>query len=140
MLPGRRLPFALAVPALAVASMQLAHCGDGDLSVRDAGRESDATVEGGSVGDDAAAACDASGWLCLSDAGVPTCVADIGWQCAVDTRCGSPTTLRGKVLIPVGCNPLANVVVFVPGDKTHLPAIPGAPTCGASNRCRLATT
>ncbi len=136
MLPGRGLSFALAMQAtLIVVSMQLSHCGRQDLSLRDGGGESDATVEVGSVGDDALEeqpACDASGALCLSDAGVPTCVADIGWQCAVDTSCGSPTTLTGKVFDPAGQNPLANVVVFIPSNATQLPAIsPGAPTCGS---------
>jgi hypothetical protein len=58
---------------------------------------------------------------------------DAGWSCAVDTACGTPTTLTGKVFDPAGLNPLVDVAVFVPDDAAHLPPIsPGSPQCSGA--------
>jgi hypothetical protein len=55
-----------------------------------------------------------------------------GWCAKVDTSCGSPTTLTGKVYDPAGKNPIYDVVVFIPNDETTLPKITqGTHTCSS---------
>jgi hypothetical protein len=134
MLPrGRsRLALGATVAALAVVSMPLAHCESQDLSARDAGSESDATVDATVDASEAShGICGDLGLFCTSDTGAPACAPDSGWQCAVDTSCASPTRLTGKVFDPAGSTPLANVIVFIPNVVAQLPPItPGAPTCG----------
>jgi hypothetical protein len=130
MLPRGRSRLALGVTAatLAVVSVQLAHCGSQDLSARDAGSESEATVDASEV---PRGTCGDLGSFCTFDTGVSACTPDSGWQCAVDTSCASPTKLTGKVFDPAGSTPLANVIVFIPNVVAQLPPItPGAPTCG----------
>jgi hypothetical protein len=115
----RRSLFTFAATGMALLglALHLPQCGGQRLSNADAGQGSDARLEGPSAdaGAEASAPCDA------------------GWMCAVDTACGAPTTLTGKVFDPAGLNPLANAVVFVPVDVAGLPPIsPGSPQCSAT--------
>jgi len=126
-----RVRLALAtIAVLAAGSFFLTQCRGQGLSGGD-GSESDATAEDGTVGDELSPTCGPIGSVCFGDAGGPACAIDRDWGCAVDTRCGTPTTLTGKVFDPAGVNPLANAVVFVPNSIVQLPPISqGGPTCG----------
>lgn len=126
MVPARRPLLALgAAVALAVLSIELAHCG------RQAGAgpgesASDASTEGQTP------ACGELGSPCAFDeAGVPTCNGVSSWHCAVDTTCASESTmLTGKVFDPAGNAPLYNAIVFISSDVRTLPPLaPGTSAC-----------
>ncbi len=91
---------------------------------------------GGGSGSDDGSAVGSGGTPTLnlpsSSGAAPACpTGGTGWNCKVDTTCGSsPTTLTGKVYDPAGANPLFNIAVFIPDDPTQLPPITlGTHTC-----------